>query len=117
MKSPRLPASLEVSALIRLVESSGGFGMVLRKGEPDSGTILVVILDNQGFDQARACAFERMTHADGTREWLLAKRQDAEKKAEFEAYLTRRMAQDRDLWVVELTVAEGEQFIRKLEGT
>jgi hypothetical protein len=106
---------MEVSALIRLVESSGGFGIVLHRGEPDSGTILIVILDHQGFDQANVCAFERLAHADGTREWRIAKRQDIEKKQEFEAYLTRRMAQDRDLWVVELTVAEGEQFIRKLD--
>ncbi|WP_353257911.1 DUF1491 family protein [Hyphomonas sp.] len=107
MSTPRLPAALEVSGMIRLAEAAGGFAMVLRKGEPDSGTILVVILDNQGLGQV----FERLPQADGTRRWSLAKRQDADMKQEFEAFLTRRMAQDSDLWVIELTIADGERFI------
>lgn len=107
MSAPRLPAALEVSGLIRLAEATGGFAMVLRKGEPDSGTILVVILDNQGLGQV----FERLPQADGTRRWSLAKQQDIEMKQEFEAFLTRRMAQDPDLWVIELTIADAERFI------
>ena len=116
MSIGRLPAALEVSALIRLAEASGGFGMVLHRGEPDSGTVLIVILDNQGFGQTVASAFERLPKADGTRGWALAKTQDAENKAEFESYLARRMAQDPELWVIELTIAEGERFILNLEA-
>lgn len=114
MSAPRLPAALEATALIRLAESQGGFGMVLHRGEPDSGTILIVILDNQGFGQTLARLFERLPNADGTRAWALAKVQDPENKAEFEEYLKRRVAQDRDVWIVELTIAEGEQFILNL---
>lgn len=115
MSTGRLPASLEVSALIRLAEASGGFGMVLTRGEPDSGTILIVILDNQGFGQTLARAYERLPKADGTRGWELAAAQDIENKQTFERYLTRRIAQDPDLWVIELTVAEGERFVLNLE--
>ena len=114
MSSGRLPAATEATALIRLAEVSGGFGMVLQKGDPDSGTILIVILDNQGFGQSLARAFERLPKADGTRGWDLAKAQNPENKKEFEEYLARRMAQDRDLWVIELTIAKGEQFIGNL---
>lgn len=114
MSPARLPAALEATALIRLAESRGGFGMVLHRGEPDSGTILIVILDNQGFGQTLARLFERLPHADGTRGWALTKVQDPEKKADFEDYLNRRVAQDRDAWIVELTIAEGEQFILNL---
>lgn len=117
MAADRLPAAMEASALIRLAEAQGGFGMVLHRGEPDSGTILIVILDNQGFGQTLARVFERLPKADGTRGWALAKEQDAENKQEFESYLTRRIAQDRDLWVVELTIAEGERFILNLART
>jgi len=81
--------------------------MVLRRGEPDGGTILAVILDNQGSGQV----FERLPQSDGTRKWSLAKAQCAENKQEFEIYLTRRMAQDPDLWVIELTIADGERLI------
>lgn len=117
MSGERLPAALEASALIRLAEAQGGFGMVLHRGEPDRGTILIVILDNQGFGQSNARAFERLPNADGTRGWTVAKRQDPQNKGEFEQYLTRRKAQDRDLWIVELTIAAGEQFILNLEAT
>jgi hypothetical protein len=115
MSTGRLPASLEASALIRLAEASGVFGMVLTRGEPDSGTILIVILDNQGFGQTLARAYERLPKADGTRGWELAAAQDIENKQTFERYLTRRIAQDPDLWVIELTVAEGERFVLNLE--
>ena len=107
MTPSRLPAALEVSGLIRLVEASGGFAMVLRKGEPDSGTLLIVLLDNQGLGQA----FERLPQVDGTRRWSISKRQDIENKQDFENYLTRRMAQDPDMWVIELTIADGERLI------
>lgn len=107
MSVPRIPAALEVSGLIRLVEASGGFAMVLRKGEPDSGTILAVILDNKGLAQA----FERLPQPDGTRRWSSAKRQNPERGEEFEQFLARRMAQDPDLWVIELTIADGERLI------
>ena len=90
--------------------------MVLTRGEPDSGTILIVILDNQGFGQTLARAYERLPKADGTRGWELAAAQDIENKQTFERYLTRRIAQDPDLWVIELTVAEGERFVLNLEG-
>ncbi|WP_421836492.1 DUF1491 family protein [Novosphingobium sp.] len=115
MSAARLPAALEATALIRLAEANGGFGMVLHRGEPDSGTIVIVILNNQGFGQTLARAFERLPRADGTRGWAQSKAQDPENKAEFEEYLKRRVAQDRDLWIVELTIAEGEQLILNLD--
>ena len=46
--SERLPAHLEVSALIRLVASHGGNAMVLAKGEGDAGTVLIVTMFRGG---------------------------------------------------------------------
>lgn len=115
MSGSRLPAALEVTALIRLVEAKGGFGVVVHRGEPDSGTILIVIVINQGFGQSSAQVYERLPKPDGTLGWTLSKAQDPQDKAEFDQYLSRRAAQDRDLWIVELAIADGEQFIRNLE--
>ena len=111
MSAARLPAALEISGLIRLTESSGGFAMVLHKGEPDGGTILIVLLDNQGLGRV----FERLPQADGTRRWTVAKKQTIENKLDFEEYLVRRRAQDPDVWLIELTVADGERLILNLE--
>lgn len=104
----RLPAHLEVSGLIHRAQARGGFAMVLHKGEPDSGTILIVILDNQGL----GTLYERMPTLDGTRDWATTKIQDIDNKKEFEDYLARRQRQDPDVWIVELTVADGERLIR-----
>jgi hypothetical protein len=103
----RLPAHLEVSSLIRRTHAAGGFAAVLRKGDPDTGTIIVVINENG----ANSKAYERMPQLDGCREWSCSKSQNVENPYEFSEYLDRRGLQDPDLWIVELDIAQGERFI------
>lgn len=103
----RLPAHLEVSGLIRSVEGAGGFAAVLNKGEREAGTILVVVTRN-GTDSR---LYERMPQLDGTRIWTCSRYQNNENRQEFLDYLSRRAAQDRDAWIIELDVADGERFI------
>lgn len=110
--APRLPAHLEVSGLLRAVEAAGGFAMVLNKGEREAGTIVVVCAENG----SKRRIFERMPSPDGTRNWTLVQAEDAENTAKFDGYLDRRTAQDGDLWIVELDIADGERFIG-LAGT
>lgn len=107
----RLPAKLEVSGLIRAAQAAGGFAAVLHKGEPEAGTILLVALENGGI----ARLFERMPQLDGTRKWVESKVQDADDKREFDTYLARRSAQDRDVWIVELDVVNPERLIGLLD--
>jgi len=103
----RLPAHLEVSALIRAAESEGGFGMVIQKGERDAGTILVVLLEN-GRDGR---VYERMPQLDGTRAWTCSRREEMADSLAFSDYIQKRRGQDPDLWVVELDVARPERLI------
>lgn len=103
----RLPAHLEVSGMIRSVEAAGGFGMVLSKGERDAGTIMVVLTEGG----RNSCAYERMPQLDGSRTWTCTRRQDPENPAAFTEYLQRRGDEDRDLWIIELDIAQGERFI------
>ena len=103
----RLPAHLEVAGLIRQVNAAGGFATVLSRGEREAGTILVVLSQNG----ANLRIAERMPHPDGDRQWTIIRIQDTEKSEEFHEYLTRRGDQDRDLWVIELDIANGERFI------
>lgn len=104
----RLPAHIEVSGLLRAAQARGDFGMVLAKGEADAGTVLVVLLDNQGL----GILFERMPDREGSRKWTQVKSQVADNKRDFEDYLDRRRRQDADVWIVELTVADRERFVR-----
>lgn len=80
---------------------------MLYKGEREAGTILVVLAEKG--ENLRI--FERMPQADGTRKWTLAKDQVTDKTAEIQAWLSRRRAQDPDLWIIELDIADGERFI------
>lgn len=103
----RLPAHIEALGLIRQAQAQGGFGTVIRKGERDAGSIIVVLTENG----TNARAYERMPTADGGREWHLSRRQSIENARKFEEYLDRRAQQDRDTWIVELDVANGERLI------
>jgi len=103
----RLPAHLEIGSLIRLAESNGGSAMVLAKGEPDAGTILIVTM-YRGEDTR---LYERVPQLDGTRNFVLSKSQDSENPSEFSEYLDRRRAQDPDIWILEVDIAEAERFI------
>jgi hypothetical protein len=108
----RLPAHLEVSGIIRAVDQAGGFAVVLKKGEHDAGTILMVCAEKG----ANRRVFERMPQLDGSREWTLIRTEDTENKDEIDHYLSRRGAQDPELWIIELDIANGERFIG-LTGT
>lgn len=106
----RLPAHLEASAILRLAESKGGYAAVLAKGERDAGTILIVTLcHGKG-----AVLYERMPGLDGSRSFVATKKEYPENKQEFSEYLERRQRQDRDLWLIEVNIADPERFIADL---
>ena len=109
---PRLPAHLEVAALLRQVQSAGGFAAVLQKGERDAGTLLVVCCRNG----VQRNIFERLPSVDGTRAWSLCRTETLENTAEINQFLAKRGAQDPDLWVIELDIPNAERFIG-LTGT
>lgn len=103
----RLPAHLEVAALIRRTQAEGGFAAVLKKGDAEAGTILLVLTENG----TNMRVYERMPQLDGTRAWHCSKRQDAGNPLEFGDYLDRRARQDEDLWIIELDIADAERLI------
>lgn len=81
--------------------------MVLAKGEPEAGTIMVVLIDRS----APARAMERMPQADGRRVWTVTRTADPADPPAFDGWLERRRSQDPDLWIVELDVPQGERFV------
>jgi hypothetical protein len=103
----RLPAHVEALGLIRRAQAEGGFGTVLQKGERDAGSIIVVLTENG----TNARVYERLPSLDGHRNWHLSKTQDIEKPEEISDYLDRRAKQDRDSWIIELDIVNGERFI------
>lgn len=103
----RVPAHLEVSGFVRQVNAAGGFAAILKKGEKDAGTILLVLAENGG----NLRVAERMPQLDGTRNWAIIRTEVIDSKDKITEYLDRRAKQDHDLWIVELDIPSAERFI------
>ncbi len=81
--------------------------MVLQKGERDAGTL--VILTTNGGKNTRV--WERMPQMDGSRAFVCTRTQDDENSREFEQYISKRQAQDRDGWFLELDGPDVERLV------
>ena len=108
----RLPAHVEVSGLIRAVESAGGFAMVLQKGERDAGTILVLTTQNG----RNTRLWERMPQLDGSRKFSCTREQDDENPREIDEYVGKRRRSDPDCWMIELDIENAERFVAPAPG-
>ena len=102
----RVVSHLLVSALLRRVADEGGSGAVLARGDPDAGEILLLARDRGTF----AGLFER-ANDKGRRKWSAIIASAAQDEATCAAYLDRRRTNDRDLWIVELDIANSPRFI------
>lgn len=103
----RLNASLEAAGLIRRAEAEGGFGAILRKGDPERGALLIVLRTRE----RHVACLERTLSAGGRYRWTVvgpAAEENPEKLAEF---LRNRVRFDEDLWLIELDIAQPERFI------
>ncbi len=103
----RLPAQLEASGLIRQAEAEGGFGTILKRGDPDRGA-LVLIVTRRGDHHA---FLERALGPDGSYRWQQvgpAAGADAEALADWSQ---KRVRFDEDLWLIELDIPDPQRFI------
>ncbi|MGA9867312.1 MAG: DUF1491 family protein [Acetobacteraceae bacterium] len=95
MTEARVKAGLWVSMAVRLADISGRPGAVLRKGDPDSGGILVVLRGREGL-----CVLSQVRAADAPA-WLRATGAAPVDDAAADAYVARQVGRDPDLWVLE----------------
>ena len=93
---PRVKASLTVSIALRMGDRDGKPGMVLRKGDPDAGGILVVLRGRQGMTE-----LSQVTDQDGGHAWIKATGATPVDQDAVDAYVARQIRFDPDLWVLE----------------
>ena len=98
MAEARLKAGLWVKAALRLGDVDGRPGMVLRRGDPDSGSVLVVVRSPDGVSVLSA-----VRSGDGEAAWMRSTGEAAVTDAEADAYVERQVNRDPDLWVLEFT--------------
>lgn len=103
----RLPARLEADSLIRRAEAARGFAMVLAKGDPDRGQIILIILERgQPF-----ALLERALQPGGGYGWQSNRAMVEKGPEELAQWISGRRKYDPDLWLIELDVPDAERFI------
>ncbi len=105
--SDRLPARLEATALIRQAESNGGFATVIKRGDPDSGAIVLIVAERG----ALVAMIERRMAADFVYRWTVAARGDALLGNKFLESIAERTRFDPDFWLIELDIPDAERFV------
>jgi hypothetical protein len=102
----RLPAHLEVGALIRRTEQAGGFATVIRRGDRDSGALLLQLAEKGEF----LGFLERVAQFDGRRVLARCGPTPPGEPGAVADYAARRAHSDPDLWIIELDIAAAERF-------
>jgi hypothetical protein len=95
MAEDRVKAKLWVQMAIRMGDLGGRPGAVLRRGDPDSGGVLVVLRGREGLSVLS------QVRTAGEAGWLRATGQGAVDQAAADSYVDRQVRRDPDLWVVE----------------
>jgi hypothetical protein len=105
--SERLPTHLEVSGILRRTEASGDFATVIRKGEAERGSLLILV----GSRGRHLVCLERILSIDGNYRWVEAGPGESASSADVRDFVSRRARFDEDLWAIELDIADPERFI------
>lgn len=105
----RIRTDIWLGALRRRVEAAGGFATVIAKGEPDSGTVLLLLRDSSG----TLTALSRVNMGDGKVSWQPIFENREERDPAAQDALEKRRKFDPDLWIVELDVDDPQRFVDK----
>jgi hypothetical protein len=99
---PRLKAGLLVQALVRRCGVELLPAYVARKGDAESGAVLIKRV-SPGW---RCTVFQTVFGENGERRWIAASGETPVAEAEADAFVARQTGFDCDLWVVEVEAPE-----------
>lgn len=107
---------LWVAALIRRAQINGAFAILAHRGDAERGDVLVRVRDRHGLVRV----WGRDWSPSGREEWTgfvalpldpSASTPHSPDDSIAEAYVTRRLRADPDLWVVDIEDPEGRPFV------
>jgi len=104
MSVPDLKPRIWIPALIRRAEVSGAYGMIVRKGDPDGGSALIMVRDQTGL----STLYRPVRNMDGARVWWP---KGPCSESDLNRYIKSRVEDDPDIWVVEIEDKQGRHFL------
>ena len=107
MSEPRLAAGVEASALLARARDLGGFGTVLRRGDAERGSLMLVLAERG----VTRFLLQRLLQRSGDYAWEAREIADSES---LERQLGLARDRDPDLWLIELDVPSSERFIAEM---
>jgi hypothetical protein len=103
----RLAAKIEATSIVRRAQADGDFATILRKGDPERGSLLLVV-SSRG---RHVACLERVLTLAGDYHWQRVGPAESASSEEVADFLAKRARFDEDLWAIELDIAEPERFI------
>lgn len=117
MAEARLRSDLIVAACLRAAAAAAHPAVMLRKGDPDSGAVLVKTLARDGAATlyGQASDFGQSADHAGDPAWRRLIGPDPAPEADVDARIAREAAIDPDIWVVEvMDDAHGHPLIPRI---
>ncbi len=109
MGDDRLPTALWVEGHLHTLTAQGIPFYITNKGAHSSGTVMVKIV-NPG----QACMLlNQQRNLDGEMGWVHALGQDNVEEKEADAYISRTVKRDPDVWVIEI---ESREMVNPFDG-
>lgn len=102
--SDRLPTELFISANIRKCGTANIPVYVLHKGDPQSGTILLKVLDRD----FKCHMFGQMRDMDGVLKWFHHREGVPVDETSADQQIKSAITRDPDIWVIEVETRDGE---------
>jgi hypothetical protein len=96
MSEARVKVGIWVSAALRMADIAGRPGVVIRRGDADAGGVLVLLRARSG-----VCVLSQARTGTGEPAWLRATGPTPVDDPTADAYITRQLARDPDLWILE----------------
>ncbi len=96
MSEARIKVGIWVQAALRLGQTDGRYGVVIRKGDADAGGVLVALRGDAGM-----MVLSQVRDAQGEAAWIRGTGAEPVNESVADAYIARQVHYDSDLWVVE----------------
>lgn len=109
----RLPTHLEAAAILRAAEAQGDFATVLKRGDPERGSLLLLVVSRG----EHVAILERVLDFSGNYRWQRVGPSESAESQEVSEFLAKRARFDGDSWSIELDVARPERFIAEKTGS